>query len=45
MLVEDNADIACDAGLLVTLKIQSSDGLTALIDTQFDCTTGYWPLV
>jgi hypothetical protein len=44
VLVEHNDNIPCDAGLIVTLKIQSADGLMAFIDKRFDCTTGYWPL-
>ena len=44
ILVEHNEDVPCDAGLLVTLKIESEDGHAGLLDQHFDCTTGYWPL-
>lgn len=44
VLVEHNADIPCGRSLYVELQVESSDGLTAVFEKRFDCTTGFWPL-
>lgn len=44
VFVEHNGDIACDAGLSVKVRIDSSDGLSADFEQRFGCTTGFWPL-
>lgn len=43
-LVEHDADIPCDQGLLVGIEVWSPDGRTGTITHEFNCTTGYWPL-